>query len=352
MSSNVLDNILGSAGRLLPDFTPLTISVTILAAAFPLIALLVLAVTQSDAPLPTPAGCRKLGLKGRSNFDDQYSRKYAKGGDPTSEKPWTVKALFIYPVKSCAPVELESSDIIRTGLRYDREFAFGQYVTSLPTLDGKVNSEWHFMTLRKFPRLARVETEIWVPDPAAKDYSQDGEWVKSEGCIVVRFPFSPDTDFTLEGLLNYGKVLAARLAGRSEPMLEFRVPFNPPNERRKSKGYTGEVLRIWKDNPVALNIGSEIDPEILAKLRYTLGAANPISMFRIDPNKRREVHKCAPKKEDVGFQTVIGMQDSVSSTKLPQSKLPKTHTLRMKHENTNKRLSIPSTSSTSLQSTT
>lgn len=294
------------------DIAPTTLLVTLLVAVSPLILLLGLALTQGDARLPPPAGCRKLGLKGRSNLEDQYSKKYAKGGEATPAKPWSIKALFVYPLKSCAGVELEKGEVIRTGLKYDREFSFAQQVTSLPSLEGKVTSEWHFMTLRKFPRLAKVEPEIWVPDPSAQDYREDGEWVKSEGCIVVRFPFSPDTDFSLQGILNYGKLWAARLAKKAEPMLEFRIPFNPTKERAESKGYKNEVLKIIKDSPTALNVGSELDPEILAKLRYTLGAANPITLFRIDPSKYREVFRNAPKEQDVGFQTVIGLQDDVS----------------------------------------
>ena len=294
------------------EVTPLTVVYTILVTLSPFIFIVLFALTQRDRPSPPPAGCRKLGISGRSNFEDQYSNKYAKGGDATKEKPWTVKALFIYPLKSAGPVELDKSEILRTGLKYDRQFTLGQYVTSMPSLDGKVTSEWQFCTQRKFPRLAKVETEIWVPDPSAPGYDKDGEWVKSEGCLVVRFPFSQDTDFSIEGLKSWGRILAAQLAGKSEPMLEFRVPFNPPKERIKTKAYKSETLRIWQDSPVALNMGCEVDPELLAKLQYTIGTTNPITLFRIDTNKYREVYKCAPKKEDVGFQTAIGMQDSVS----------------------------------------
>ncbi|EDU44233.1 MOSC domain containing protein [Pyrenophora tritici-repentis] len=314
MADNAFEHMYITAARLLSDagidIAPQTLLITALAAISPFIILIVIAVAQSPKALPPPAGCRKLGLQGTTYFEDQYSKKYAKGGDPTPAKPWTVKALFVYPLKSAAPIELDKSKILLTGLKYDRQFTLAQQVTSLPSMDGKVTSEWHFMTQRKFPRLAKVETEIWVPDPSARDYKEDGEWVKSDGCLVIRFPFSPDTDFSMEGLLNYGKILAARLSRKPEPMLEFMVPFNPPQERIKSKGYRSEVLRIWKDNPVALNMSSEIDREVFEKLRYTLGAANPIALFRIDTNAYREVHKCAPKKYEVGFQTVIGMQDS------------------------------------------
>lgn len=294
------------------EITPLTVVYTILASLSPFIFIALFALTQRDTPSPPPAGCRKLGVAGRGNFEDQYSKKYAKGAEATPSKPWTVKALFIYPLKSAGPVELDKSDVVRTGLKYDRQFTLAQRVTSMPTLDGKVTSEWHFCTQRKFPRLAKVETEIWVPDPSAPGYDKDAEWVKSEGCLVIRFPFSQDTDFSIEGLKSWGRILAAQMAGKSEPMLEIRVPFNPSQERIKTKGYKSEVLRIWTDQPVALNMGCEVDPELLAKLRYTIGITNPITLFRIDTNKYRDVYKCAPKKQDVGFQTAIGMQDSVN----------------------------------------
>jgi hypothetical protein len=239
MADNFFEHIYINAVRILDEaginITLDAILITTAVALSPFIVALALAISQSPKSLPPPAGCRKLGIKGRSNLEDQYSKKYARGGDPTPEKPWTVKALFIYPLKSGAPIELEKSDIIRTGLRYDRQFTLAQQVTSMPSMDGKVTSEWQFMTQRKFPRLAKVETEVWVPDPSVRSYKEDGEWVKSDGCLVIRFPFTPDTDFSLEGIRNVGKILAAKLRRRPEPMVQFMVPFNPPQERIKSR---------------------------------------------------------------------------------------------------------------------
>jgi uncharacterized protein YcbX len=302
-----MDNILSSVGI---NASPAVVITTLIVCLFPIIALFGLALSQREAALPPPAGCRKLGIQGTSNLEDQHSKRYARGGTRTPANPWTVKAIFIYPLKSCAPVELDNIEVFPTGLKYDRQYTFGQLVTGLPSLEGKVNSEWQFMSMRKFPRLAKIETEVWVPDPSAPGYSEDAEWVRSEGCLVVRFPFSPDTDFTLEGLKNYGKILAAKLAKHNEPMLEFRLPFNPPKDRIQRKGYKSQELKIWKDAPQALDVSPEIDPEILAKLKYTLGTSNPVTLFRIDPERPREVMKNAPKKADVGFQTTIGMHDS------------------------------------------
>ncbi|KAF2475693.1 uncharacterized protein BDR25DRAFT_253171 [Lindgomyces ingoldianus] len=314
MASNALDSIIDAirtvVDAVVSNPSPSTIGVTLLVLLLPFLALFILALSQREQPPTPPPGCRKLGLQGKSNLSDQYSKKYSRGADPSPENPWIVKALFIYPLKSCAGVELGESDVIRTGLKHDRQFTFGQYVTSLPSLDGKVESEWNFITQRTFPRLAKVETEVWIPDPEAPGHSPDAEYVKSEGCLVVRFPFSPDADFSLDGLKAYGRILAARLSGKSEPVIEFRVPFNPPKDRIKKMGYRSEKIKIWKDSPEAMNIGCEVPEDVMAKLKYTLGVTNPLSLFRIDTSKYREVFKCAPKKKDVGFQTIIGMADS------------------------------------------
>lgn len=312
MSLNALDTLIGSFQRTWADIpTPVALAITLLIPLFPIVLLYTLALSQRESPPPPPAGCKRLGLQGSSNLSDQYSGKYSQGSDPGPDNCWRVKALFIYPLKSCAPVELSEGEIIRTGFRYDRQFTLGQYITGLPSLDGKVESEWNFVTQRTFPRLAKVETEIWVPDPSSPGYSPDAEYVKSEGCLVIRFPFSPDVEFSKEGLKSYGKILAAKLSGKAEPTVEFRVPFNPTRERIKKMRYKSEKVKIWKDLPEALNMGPEVPDDVMAKLKYTLGITNPISLFRIDTTKYREVFKCAPKKADVGFQTIIGMQDSV-----------------------------------------
>lgn len=313
-SNNALDDAIDHVYAFFKNanirISPFTVGVTAFVFLLPFIVILLLALTQKEEKSPPPVGCRKLGLQGRSNLSDQYAKKYSKGAEPSSDNAWTVKALFIYPLKSCAGIELDKTDVFRSGVHYDRKFTFAQRVTGLPDLNGKVTSEWRFITQRSFPRLAKIEVEVWVPDPKAPGYDKSGEWVKSEGCLVVRFPFTPDTEFSINGLKAYGRILAAKLAGKAEPTVEFRLPFNPTKERIKKMAYKSENMKIWTDNPAALNIASEIPPEIMAKLKYTLGVTNPLTLFRIDNEKHRDLFMCAPKKEDVGFQPIIGMQDS------------------------------------------
>ncbi|KAH0390454.1 hypothetical protein KCU89_g15576, partial [Aureobasidium melanogenum] len=76
----------------------------------------------------TVPACRRFGLIGRSNMSDQYSPEH-NGQNLTSAAACKIKALFIYPIKSCKPVEIEHNDVILTGLRYDRQFCFAQLKT-------------------------------------------------------------------------------------------------------------------------------------------------------------------------------------------------------------------------------
>ncbi|OCL05813.1 MOSC-domain-containing protein [Glonium stellatum] len=321
-------------------FPSLIFGSTLLSLLIPIIVLVTWKLQQRRYEDISPAGCRKLGLRTRSNLSDQYSPKYSTGSESTITKDgsslWKVKALFIYPIKSCCGVELSRGDILRTGMKYDRQFSFAQEVTSLPSsqeqADGShsVKSEWNFITQRTFPRLAKVETKIWVPDPTSPTYSPEAEFVKSEGCVVIRFPFSPDVEFSWEGLRAFIAILAAKISGKAEPIVQFCIPFNPTLERMRQKGYTSEKMKIWKDMPEALNMGVEIPDDVKAKLKYSLGVSNPLTLFRIDTTKFREVFKCAPKKEEVGFQPIIGMADSyplhimnLASVRDVASRLPK-----------------------------
>jgi hypothetical protein len=68
MASNILDTILGSSP---------TLYTTIIVCLVPLVVVVGLAFSQQDAIVPPPAGCRKLGITGRSNLHDQSSKRYA-----------------------------------------------------------------------------------------------------------------------------------------------------------------------------------------------------------------------------------------------------------------------------------
>ncbi|KAF2836137.1 hypothetical protein M501DRAFT_987689 [Patellaria atrata CBS 101060] len=307
----------------------------------PVIYLLISEFLTQQKEREAPAGCRQLGIPQGlpSKLSDQYDKSYAEGTEESKDENgrglWKIKALFIYPLKSCYPVELFEGEVISTGMACDRQFTFAQLV-SKKEKDGNQSRDpqWSFITQREYPLLTRVKTELWVPEPNLDTYSKDAEFVKNRGCIVVKFPFTPSVSFSPQGLKNFFDILVAMISSFSmyaEPEVSFRVPFNPTSERYKEKGYTRETMKIWNEYPEALNVGSEIPPEALSKLKHFLGVRNPLTLFRIDPQRYREVHRAAPEKDVLGFQPVIGMADAyplhlvnLSSVHDLASKLPST----------------------------
>jgi hypothetical protein len=264
-------------------------------------------------------GCRRLGLVGRSNITDQYSPEH-NGENLDSSATCRIKALFIYPVKSCKPVEIEHNDVILTGLRYDRQFCFAQLKTEEVEKDeGDISVStkwahtWKFITQRNVPRLSQVDIQVWVPDPSSPSYSPDVEWVKSKGCIACSYAFTPEWSWNLDGFKTALSLLKTKLAQRdirAEPRLSFKVPI-APDEKRSSK-YNREVMKIWKCSPTAINVTSEIPSETLAKLKYFLGVSNPLALFMADPLNHRRVFRNAPTAEEAGYQPGVGFADAVS----------------------------------------
>ncbi|OJD28809.1 mosc domain protein [Diplodia corticola] len=264
-----------------------------------------------------PAGCRRIGLApGKSNFQDQYNQKYAEGSDK-DKSSWKVKALCIYPVKSCYPVELDHGEVVPSGMKYDRQFTFAQLISSVAK-DGSwdITHQWSFITQRQSPHLTKITTELWVPDPSSPTYSPNAEWVKSEGCIVISFPYVEDKLWVLDTLERLGTAIRKNFLMQKHldydgPRISFRIPFNPPSERIRKKAYPLEPMKIWDECPEALNMGVEIPEDILAKLKYTLGISNQLSLFRVHPQRFRNVYRCAPRKgQDVEYQPVVGMADA------------------------------------------
>jgi hypothetical protein len=276
----------------------------------PIIALTFAEIEAARVRSKQPKGCRKLGLKIESNLWNEFDKKFSLGRPPSTEQTsaewWRVKSLWIYPVKSCKGVELNRSTILATGMEYDRQFTFAQLKSPFPMEQStpekeKAAHEWEFITQRQYPLLATVRTEMWVPDQSVEGYSSQTEDVESCGVIVLSFPYHT---FGWRGrLAKWGAAIKG-----SVPEKHFHIPFNPTPVQIENAGYTYEDMTIWKDRVRALNMELEVPEE----LRYYLGISNKLGLFRVDNEALREVHRCAPKKQELGWQPVIGFQDAVS----------------------------------------
>ncbi|KAM6525763.1 hypothetical protein FALCPG4_011298 [Fusarium falciforme] len=215
-------------------------------------------------------------------------------------RPVVLQSLWIYPLKSCQGIEVSKSKVVPSGLEFDRLYTFAVLKkVTVPIgsqVTGKDQYKWEFITQRQYPLLASLKVELWQPDPTKSE-------TKSSGYILFRFPWRGT------GLRSTLSSVIAKVTGGCNKQLEkeVRLPVDFPSEQAiQMKGYTYESCSIWKDNVTALNMERELPPE----LSHYLGTRYKLGLFRIDPCRLREVHRCAPTKDNAGYQPVTGFQDA------------------------------------------
>ncbi|KAK1993497.1 hypothetical protein LX36DRAFT_714545, partial [Colletotrichum falcatum] len=264
--------------------------------------------TISDALRATH---KSIGLApSKSNLRDQHTaagrqqEKKPKGAGADAAR---VKALCVYPIKSCRGIEVARSKLLPTGLEFDRLYTLAQLKSPFPVSvdggagDGRDAHSWEFITQRQFPRLATVKVDVFVPDATKSTVFLEKS---GDPWVVLRFPWREP------GWRGAVQWAAAKIRDgwRGEPEMEVLLPVEFPTEEEiEERGYAREDVRVWKEMVPALNMGKEI-PEELS--RY-LGVSNKMTLFRVDPGRLREVHRCAPSKEEAGYQPVVGFQDAV-----------------------------------------
>ncbi|OQD80714.1 hypothetical protein PENANT_c033G03209 [Penicillium antarcticum] len=243
-----------------------------------------------------PKGCRRLGLPpGQSNLDDEFDPKYSEGF-PSDQKDqglpsWRVKALFSYPLKSCGAVELQVSNVVPTGLEFDRQFVFAEYS----------KDEWNIRTLRNagFNRLALIHPEIWVPDPSASDYDTNLSEVRSGGVMLISYPRLVPTGWN--GLpMKIGMTLKICTSRHA-----FQVPLHPPPD----SNFPLVPVRIWKDKPLAHDLGCLLPGSLHAYMGFD-PKTSPLTLFRASAPHTRQIFRNAPRKEDLGFQPNTAFADA------------------------------------------
>lgn len=259
-----------------------------------------LPVERSDALRQTHS---KVGLPpSKSKLKDQLSAKH-KSKDGQAPK---IHSLHIYPIKSCKGIEVSKSKVLPTGMEFDRLYTFAQLRSPSPLGINTENQDvdehkWEFITQRQFPLLTTVNVDLWVPDPTKKSRLLESV---NEAFLVVRFPWQEP------GLWGTIAWLAAKIGkGMSGlPEKEILLPVNFPSEEEiTANSYEYSDVRIWRETVRALNLGKELPEE----LRRYLGVTSQLGLFRINPDERREVFRCAPRKDEAGYQPIIDFHDAV-----------------------------------------
>ena len=260
-----------------------------------------------------PEACRRIGLIGKSNLDDEHNERYqgAVAGQHGGTASWRVKSLWIYPVKSCRGVELERGTVTGAGMEYDRQFSFAQLSSKFPVSANtpqqeKAKHTWKFVTQRNLSLMATIKTEVWLPDPSSPTYSEMHPNVQSGGVLVIRFPHVQSE----EGIVGKVRDISALVFDQAKR--EVHIPLNPTQEQIAKMGYAVDDMEIWKDKPTALIVAStEKGDAWVQELRSYLGITNHLALFRVSrDHQAREVYRCAPRKEEIGYQPKVSFQDA------------------------------------------
>lgn len=190
---------------------------------------------------------------------------------------------------------MDSVAVDGAGLLWDRKFAIAELLPPAkkgPDIDP--TPIWTFRTLRQpgYERLAKVRPEIWLRD---EDADPKGQQTAADGFMIVKYPYvSSGLLAPLDRFLLF--------MGWIDPESAFRVPLVPPENHT----YPVEDVTIWKDMPKWLNHGEHLPKAF----QSWLGAKSPVTLFRVDPGTYREVFRNAPRKEQLGYQPMVGFADS------------------------------------------
>ena len=178
--------------------------------------------------------------------------------------------LVVYPVKSCRGIPLREALVTPHGLAHDREWMV-------------VDEEGTFITQRKTPRMALVETALTAD---ALELRAPG----MEPLTVPRFrgpgsPFEPTIPVSVWRHTTEALDEGERAAAWFSAFLELRarlVRWDPTRRRLSSKEWTGsrEAENYFSDGYPFL-VASE---ESLADLNQRIGGGSDLRMDRFRPN--------------------------------------------------------------------
>lgn len=235
----------------------------------------------------------KVGVT-TSNMTDQY--------DPQSDTSIRIKALYIHPVKSCGPIEMDRALLTKAGFMYDRCFAIA---TESARLDAGL--EWRFISQRTKPQMSQIKTELWLPQ---KDSNPHDPLVQAGGCLVLTFPDPepPNWINRLDALLHTWTAPSAA----PPPQVSFTVPLQPTPAQLHQFNIRQRAFAIYSRTAHGLDLGPI--PSVAAalpKLKKFLGIPDrqPLTLLRCTPDTLVRTKTDLAPLAHIGSPSVHGYTD-------------------------------------------
>ncbi|KIY03661.1 uncharacterized protein Z520_00352 [Fonsecaea multimorphosa CBS 102226] len=242
-----------------------------------------------------PKYLRRVGIHGISNLADQYDTKYHGDEEAIARSRIVIKALYIHPIKSCAPIELQRAQLTKTGFAYDRCFALA--------VDAK-EDEWQFISQRTKPQMSRIKQELWLPGPSSK---QSDMLVEAGGCLIVSFP-DPDPADLLQRL----KAIFETWTLSAKPEVRFTVPLLPTPDHINQMKVQMKHFTIHSRQATGLDLGQLPDVvTVIPKLKRFLNIPprQSLTLMRCTPDTLVRTTKNLAPLDHIGTPAMHGYTD-------------------------------------------
>ncbi|BEU95571.1 MOSC N-terminal beta barrel domain-containing protein [Acidovorax sp. DW039] len=184
-----------------------------------------------------------------------------------SDLTGTIARLFIYPVKSCAGIEVQEALLTETGLDLDRAWMV-------------VDAQGQFLTQRTLPRMALIRPELKTSEMVLR---APGMLALHVGLDVVEAPATVTVWRDTLPAWDMGAVAAQWFSDfLGQPCRMVR--FDPDHRRWSSKEWTGELdAHTQFADGFAVLVTSEASMDTLNERLQAAGYA-PVGVERFRPN--------------------------------------------------------------------
>jgi uncharacterized protein YcbX len=186
---------------------------------------------------------------------------------PAGDVSAQISRLFVYPIKSCAGVEVAEATLTETGLEFDRAWML-------------VDESGRFVTQRQMPRMALIQPKLRHYDMVLR---APGMLALHVALDAVEQPVRVTVWRDEVAAYDMGDVAAQWFSDFLGAKLRL-VRFDPDFKRLSSKDWTGGVdaPNQFSDGYAALVISQSALDDLNERLRA--GGTAPIGMERFRPN--------------------------------------------------------------------
>ncbi|ATY61785.1 molybdopterin cofactor [Cordyceps militaris] len=241
----------------------------------------------------------------KKNMQDQYDEKYAASEGTPTTGPVRIKAIFIHPIKSCGPVELDRAVVTKAGLLHDRCFSF-----AVDAADEKRSDDTrtlHFISQRTKPQMALISTELWLPRETSSSSTQNDALVHAGGAVRVTFP-DPDP----AGLVRRLQACLEQGRWNATPQCTFNVPLTPTLRYLSASELTPRPFTIHAREAHGIDMGRVgAVAAALPKLKRLLGyhERRTLTLLRCTPETLTRTDKNLAPLSRIGSRAVHGYTD-------------------------------------------